>query len=316
MPLPIVGSSNPPTSPATSAPAEPPTEASSAAGAEETRQKTHRRFDRAARLFTEPGLHRLMGARVVIFGLGGVGSFAAEALARSAVGTLVLVDFDDVCVTNTNRQLHAMKGNIGRPKAEIMAERLRLVSPTSRVEPVLAFYEEKASDALLAGDIDYVVDAIDSIAAKAHLLATCLRRGIPVVSAMGAAGKLDPTRVRTADLADTEGCGLARDVRGILRKQHGLAIERGTRTGIDAVFSDEPQAVPAPLSYDDGQGFVCVCPNKDNGLYTCDRRARIDGSASFVTGTFGLTAASVVVRALTASDRAAHRETVEAALRR
>jgi tRNA A37 threonylcarbamoyladenosine dehydratase len=255
-----------------------------------------------------------MGARVVIFGMGGVGSFAAEALARSAVGTLVLVDFDDVCVTNTNRQLHAMKGNIGKPKAEVMAERLRLIAPTSRIEPVLAFYEEKTSDALLAGEIDYVVDAIDSIGAKAHLLASCLRRAIPVVSAMGAAGKLDPTRVRTADLADTEGCGLARDVRGILRKQHGVVVERGRRTGIDAVFSDEPQVVPAPVSYDEGQGFVCVCPNKDNGLYTCDKRARIDGSASFVTGTFGLTAASVVVRALTADARAAHQRTVEEAV--
>ncbi len=307
MPLPILGSSPEPSAAATP---------SSAPALEtESRYKTHRRFDRAARLFTEPGLHRLMGARVVIFGMGGVGSFAAEALARSAVGTLVLVDFDDSCVTNTNRQLHAMKGNIGKPKAELMAERLRLVSPTSRLEPVLRFYDEKGSDELLSGEIDYVVDAIDSIGAKAHLLASCLARGIPVVSAMGAAGKLDPTRVRTADLADTEGCGLARDVRGILRKQHGLAIERGKPTGIDAVFSDEQQVVPAPVSYDEGQGFVCVCPNKDNGLYTCDKRARIDGSASFVTGTFGLTAASVVVRALTASDRDAHRRTVEEAQR-
>ena len=286
---------------------------------DEPAHKTHRRFDRAARLVTEPGLHRLMSARVVIFGMGGVGSFAAEALARSAVGTLVLVDFDDVCVTNSNRQLHAMKGNIGKPKAEIMAERLRLISPTARIEPVLEFYEASKSDALLSdsrfgGSIDFVVDAIDSIGAKAHLLSQCLARGIPVVSSMGAAGRLDPTRVRVSDLADTEGCGLARDVRGILRKQYGLAVERGTPTGIQAVFSDEPQAVPAPLSYDSAEGFVCVCPNKDNGVYTCDKRARIDGSASFVTGTFGLTAASVVVRTLTSSDRAAHARTVEEAV--
>lgn len=286
---------------------------------DEPAHKTHRRFDRAARLFTEPGLHRLMSARVVVFGMGGVGSFAAEALARSAVGTLVLVDFDDVCVTNTNRQLHAMKGNVGKPKAEIMAERLRLISPTSRIEPVLEFYEASKSDAHLdasafGGPIDFVVDAIDSIGAKAHLLSQCLARGIPVVSSMGAAGRLDPTRVRVSDLADTEGCGLARDVRGILRKQYGLTVDRGTATGITAVFSDEPQAVPAPISYDDGQGFVCVCPNKDNGVYTCDKRARIDGSASFVTGTFGLTAASVVVRRLTAEDRAAHVRSVDEAV--
>lgn len=295
------------------------TSAAPASLVEESSYKTHRRFDRAARLFTEPGLHRLMRARVVVFGMGGVGSFAAEALARSAVGTLVLVDFDDVCVTNTNRQLHAMKGNVGKPKAEIMAERLRLISPTSRIEPVLEFYEATKSDAHLdasafGGPIDFVVDAIDSIGAKAHLLSQCLARGIPVVSSMGAAGRLDPTRVRVSDLADTEGCGLARDVRGILRKQYGLTVDRGTATGITAVFSDEPQAVPAPISYDDGQGFVCVCPNKDNGVYTCDKRARIDGSASFVTGTFGLTAASVVVRRLTADDRAAHARTVDDAV--
>ncbi|MBX7190790.1 MAG: tRNA threonylcarbamoyladenosine dehydratase [Sandaracinaceae bacterium] len=288
--------------------------AAATAAPEETTPKTHRRFDRAARLVTEPGLHRLMSSRVVIFGMGGVGSFAAEALARSGVGHLVLVDFDDVCVTNTNRQLHAMKGNIGRPKAEIMAERLRLISPTARIEPVLEFYEASRADRLLAGEIDFVLDAIDSIGAKAHLLSQCLARKIPVVSSMGAAGRLDPTRVRVSDLADTEGCGLARDVRGILRKQYGIAIDRGTPTGIVAVFSDEPQATPAPLSYDSADGFVCVCPNKDNGLYTCDKRARIDGSASFVTGTFGLTAASVVVRALTAADRAAHARTVEEAV--
>ncbi|MBN8610036.1 MAG: tRNA threonylcarbamoyladenosine dehydratase [Deltaproteobacteria bacterium] len=285
----------------------------------EPAHKTHRRFDRAARLFTEPGLHRLMSARVMIFGMGGVGSFAAEALARSAVGTLGLVDFDDVCVTNTNRQLHAMKGNVGKAKAEIMAERLRLISPTSTIVPVLEFYEATKADthlgdAVLGGPIDFVVDAIDSISAKAHLLSQCLARGIPVVSSMGAAGRLDPTRVRVSDLADTEGCGLARDVRGILRKQYGLAVERGTATGITAVFSDEQQAVPAPISYDDGQGFVCVCPNKDNGVYTCDKRARIDGSASFVTGTFGLAAASVVVRVLTAEDRAAHARAVDEAV--
>jgi tRNA A37 threonylcarbamoyladenosine dehydratase len=289
------------------------------APSEESAPKIHRRFDRAARLVTEPGLQRLMSARVVVFGMGGVGSFAAEALARSGVGTLALVDFDDVCVTNTNRQLHAMKGNVGKPKADIMAERLRLISPTARIEPVLEFYEASKAGALLSdtrfgGPLDFVVDAIDSIGAKAHLLSQCLARGLPVVSSMGAAGRLDPTRVRVSDLAGTEGCGLARDVRGILRKQYGLKVERGAPTGIAAVFSDEPQAVPAPLSYDSANGFVCVCPNKDNGVYTCDKRARIDGSASFVTGAFGLAAASVVVRSLTSGDRAAHARAVEEAV--
>jgi tRNA A37 threonylcarbamoyladenosine dehydratase len=266
--------------------------------APESRYKTHRRFDRAARLLGEDGLHRLMEARVVIFGMGGVGSFAAEALARSAVGELVLVDFDDVCVTNTNRQLHAMRGNIGKPKCEIMAERLRLISPTSTIVPVREFYRAETSERLLAGRIDYVVDAIDNLTAKAHLIATCRARGIPIVSSMGAAARIDPTRVRTADLSDTETCPLARDVRRILRTEHGIEARRGHPTGVTAVFSTETPIAPSSPSYDEGRGFVCVCPNKDNGLYTCDRRARIDGSVSFVTGTFGLVASSVVVRAL------------------
>lgn len=295
MPLPMVPAepSLPGPAPATSAPAPARTEE-----APESPYKTHRRFDRAARLFTEPGLHRLMGARVVVFGMGGVGSFAAESLARSGVGHLVLVDFDDVCVTNSNRQLHAMRGNIGKPKADIMAERLRLVSPSATVEPLRRFYREEDADELLAGQVDFVVDAIDSIAAKTHLLATCVKRGIPIVSSMGAAARIDPTRVRTADLADTEVCPLARDVRRILRTKHDLEVRRGHPIGITAVYSEETPIAPAPVSYDEGKGFVCVCPNKDNGLYTCEKRARIDGSASFVTGTFGMVAASVVVRAL------------------
>lgn len=267
--------------------------------APESRYKTHRRFDRAARLFSEPGLHALMDARVLVFGMGGVGSFAAEALARSAVGELVLIDFDDVCVTNTNRQLHALRGNVGRPKCEVMAERLRLAHPTGTVVARKEFYSEEASDELLSGRIDYVIDAIDSIKAKTHLIATCLRRAIPIVSSMGAAARIDPTRVRTADLADTEVCPLARDVRRLLRTQHGVAMKRRHPIGVTAVFSDENPIAPSPVSYDEGQGFVCVCPNKDNGLYTCEKRARIDGSASFVTGTFGLVAASVAVRAIT-----------------
>jgi tRNA A37 threonylcarbamoyladenosine dehydratase len=130
-----------------SSPIEPRTDA----GTPETSYRTHRRFDRAARLFTEPGLGRLMGAHVVVFGMGGVGSFSAEALARSAVGRLTLVDFDEICITNVNRQLHALKGNVGRRKVDVMAERLRLIHPASEVTPVARFYNEESSDELLSG---------------------------------------------------------------------------------------------------------------------------------------------------------------------
>ncbi|GAB5544931.1 MAG: tRNA threonylcarbamoyladenosine dehydratase [Sandaracinaceae bacterium] len=265
------------------------------------RYRTHRRFDRAARLFTEPGLHRLMEARVLVVGVGGVGSFAAESLSRSAVGELVLIDFDDVCVTNANRQLHALRGNIGKSKVEVMAERLRLVNPAARVTAVPRFYEASASEDLLDGRVDFVVDAIDNLTAKAHLVATCLRRGIPLVSSMGAAARMDPTLIRVADLANTQRDPFAKALRKILRKEHGLEMLPGQPVGVPAVFSTETPREPAPVSYDEGQGFVCVCPNKNNGMHTCDKRARIDGSASFVTGAFGLAAASVVVRTLTDS---------------
>jgi tRNA A37 threonylcarbamoyladenosine dehydratase len=263
----------------------------------ETVYRTHRRFDRAARLFTEPGLAKLMGARVVVFGQGGVGSFAAEALARSAVGQLVLVDFDDICVTNANRQLHALKGNVGKPKVDVMAERLRLIHPTGSVEAVSKFYSAETSDELLSGTVDYVVDAIDNITAKVHLLATCVARGIPVVSSMGAAARMDPTRVRTGPLGATHTDPFARNVRKLLRQQHALEAERSL-AGITAVFSDEEPIVPSEVHYDHGKGFRCVCPSGDNGLHSCEKRSRIEGSASFVVGTFGLTCASVVVREL------------------
>lgn len=260
--------------------------------------KLHRRFDRMARLTGDAAMERLQSAFVVVMGLGGVGSFTAEALARSGVGRLRIVDFDVVCVTNTNRQLHALKGNIGKAKAALLAERLRRVNPLAEIEPMEQFYQAESSDALLAGEPDFVVDAIDQFTAKCHLLATCRARGVPVVSSMGAAGRWDPTRIQVVDLNRTHTDKMAANVRRILREKHDFP--RGKEPwGIPAVFSDEPVQPPHELAYEAGTGFRCVCPQGQNGLLTCDRRARIDGSASFVTGTFGLVAASVVVRRLT-----------------
>ena len=270
----------------------------------ETTYRTHRRFDRAARLFTEPGLHRLMGAHVMIIGVGGVGSFAAESLARSGVGTISLVDFDKVCITNSNRQLHAMKGTIGLSKVEVMAERLRKIHPTGEVRTISQFYSAELSDEILGqGPIDFVIDAIDNLTAKAHLLNACLERKIPVVASMGAAARLDPTQIRVADLSETTKDPFARAVRKILRENYAHSLERGEATGITAIFSTEDPIAPAPLAYDEGVGFRCVCPGGKNGMHDCDRRARIDGTASFVTGTFGLVAASHVVRSLIAEHR-------------
>lgn len=261
-------------------------------------QRLHRRFDRVARLLGEDAVLRLHRARVVVFGVGGVGSFAAEALARSGVGELTLVDFDLVCVTNTNRQMHALRGNIGKPKAEVMAERLRLVHPTATIDARVEFYSAEASDALLDPRPDYVVDAIDNLTAKAHLLVTCARRGIPVVSSMGAAARLDPTRVRIDDLARTHSDPMASALRDILRKRHGWRFTPREPTGIACVFSDERPVAPTPPAYDGPEGFHCVCPQAENEHHSCDHRSRIEGSAAWVTGTFGLVAASVVGREL------------------
>lgn len=239
-----------------------------------------------------------MGARVAVVGVGGVGSFAAEALARSGVGHLRLVDFDKICVTNTNRQLHALKGTVGRSKVEVMAERLGLVHPTARIEPVAQFYSAETSEALLREPVDFVVDAIDNLTAKAHLIAECLSRRIPLVSCMGAAARLDPTRILVADLSETRVDPMARALRKILRDGHGVAAVAGRPIGVDAVFSLEEPRPPAPPTYDQGAGFRCVCPGGKNGLHDCERRARIDGTAAFVTGAFGLAAAGLVVRRL------------------
>lgn len=264
----------------------------------ETPIRTHRRFDRAARLFTEPGLHRLMRSHVMVVGVGGVGSFAAEALARSGIGTLSLVDFDKICVTNSNRQLHTMKGTMGRHKVDVMAERLRLVHPTATINAVQEFYNAESSETLLASKPDLVIDAIDNLTAKAHLIATCLRLGIQVVSCMGAAARMDPTQICVDDVSNTIKDPFARALRKILQREYKLDARKGNPLGVPAVFSMEEPIPPSAPAYDAETGFVCVCPGGKNGLNDCDRRPRIDGSAAFVTGTFGLTTASVAVRLL------------------
>jgi tRNA A37 threonylcarbamoyladenosine dehydratase len=256
---------------------------------------THRRFDRIARLVGEPAMDRLSRCTVAVFGQGGVGSFAAEALCRSGVGELRLVDFDRVCITNVNRQLHAMRGTVGKKKAEVMGERLSQINPDARIDIRPEFYGSKTCEALLLPRPDFVVDAIDNITAKVHLLHTCKERGIPVVSAMGAAARLDPTRIRVADVSRTEKCPFARDVRKILRTRYGHDLSQPL--GIQAVYSEEEPVAPHALRYDT-DGFQCVCPHGHNDVHTCDRRARIDGSAAFVTATFGMMLASIAVRGL------------------
>ena len=260
--------------------------------------RLHRRFDRMGRLVGDDGMRRLMKAHVMVIGVGGVGSFCAEGLIRSGVGHVTLVDFDLICVTNANRQLHTMRGTVGKPKVDVMAERLRLVNPQATVDVVKVFYNAQNSDEILACNPDWVVDAIDNVTAKCHLLATCRERQIPVVCSTGAAARLDPTFVKVADLSETRIDPLAKVVRKILREQYGFPGPREGSFGIPAVFSTEEPIGPTELDYDKGEGFRCVCPQGINGLHECEKRNRIDGTAGFVTGSFGLACSSIIVRAL------------------
>ena len=255
--------------------------------------RVHRRFDRTTRLVGEPGMLRLADARVIVFGLGGVGSYAVEGLVRSGVGHLTLVDFDVVCVTNLNRQLHATASTVGKAKAELMAQRCRSINPEVSVEPVVDFYRDENAGLLLEGHWDAVVDAIDNIKAKLHLLNECVSRGLQVVSSMGAAGRLDPSCIRVADLSETSMDPFAKDVRKLLKRKHG--VETNRPTGITAVFSLEPRRQPLSPSYDT-EGFQCICPQGENEFHSCEHRSQIDGSVAFVTSVFGMQMAGAVVR--------------------
>ncbi len=250
---------------------------------------TEHRFSRMQLLVGASGLERLKKSSVVVFGIGGVGSYAAEALARAGVGRLTLVDFDEICVTNINRQIHALDGTVGRSKVDAMAERCRQINPQAEIVPLHNFYDAAASAELLAPDFDYVLDCIDHITAKLHLLQSCYQRQLPVIASMGAANKLDPTLIEVADLAKTKKCRLARIIRKELRK-------RGIEKGIKVVYSTEEFR---PLSDETAVcAENCVCPNKEEQQWSCDDRRVILGSSSYIPPIFGLTMAGEVVRAL------------------
>lgn len=261
--------------------------------------RLHRRFDRMGRLIGDAKMKKLMESHVMVIGLGGVGSWAAESLARSGVGKMTVVDFDEICVTNFNRQLHALQGLVGQQKADVMADRLRKINPQAEMISIPKFYNADHCEEIFKGRPDYVVDAIDNVTAKCHLLSTCRKENIPVITSTGSGGRMDPTRVKTADLANTEKDPLARSIRRILREKWGFPDEG--QFGIQAVYSDEPSQAPVELHYDGGKGFRCVCPQGQNEFFNCDSRNLIHGNASFVTGTFGLVCASHVVRELIAA---------------
>jgi tRNA A37 threonylcarbamoyladenosine dehydratase len=255
------------------------------------------RFGGIARLYGEAALERFFTARVAVIGIGGVGSWAVESLARSGIGRLTLVDLDEICVTNVNRQLHAMDGQIGRQKTEAMAERARAIHPTAEVAVVPRFFTGQSAGDILAAGFDAVIDAIDSTRHKALLVAECRRRGIFTVTCGGAGGRRDPTRIRVADLAHSGKDPLLHQLRRTLRREFGFPkTPLGAKPapfGMDAVFSDEPPYYPScggtvtrerPETAG-GQRLGC-----ENGL----------GSVTHVTAAFGMIAAGRVLERLAA----------------
>lgn len=246
-----------------------------------------RRFGGVARLYGAAALERFGRARVGIIGMGGVGTWAAEALARSGAGRLRLVDLDHVAVSNTNRQIHALETEFGKAKVAAMAERIALIHPQAQVEAIEDFATPENAAALVAG-LDVLVDCVDQVAAKAALIAEARGQGIAVVTCGGAGGRKDPARIRHDDLARTHGDPLLAAVRQRLRHRYGFAgvgsggPRRPARFGVTAVFSDETFQGAATAAA--GSPLAC-------GGY---------GSAVTVTATMGLAAAACVLAHLAA----------------
>lgn len=248
-----------------------------------------KRFGGVGRLLGATALERLRKAHVCVVGLGGIGSWAVEALARSGVGELTLIDLDDVCISNVNRQLHALNGELGKPKVEVMAARVQAINPDCLVHPLHSFFLKSNAEEILQDGFDAVLDAIDSPSLKALLLAECLKRNLPVVTTGAAGGRRDPTALEVIDLAFSTHDRLLAYVRALLRRRHDFP--RGDRPfGIECVVSREQVVYPKR----DGT----VCPSREGAT-----DLRLDcssgfGTASFITGTFGMVAASRILARL------------------
>ncbi len=254
-------------------------------------------FHRTELLVGGPAYDKLSASRALVVGLGGVGSYAAEALVRSGVGHVTMVDFDKVCITNVNRQLHATRKTVRKQKVDLMVERAQAINPKAEVVGHALFYSPDTNDAILGPDdapipYDVVLDCIDNMSSKLHLLTVCVARGVPVISAMGAGGRLDPTRVQVSDIADTRIDPFARIVREQLRRD-------GIASGVRCVWSDEP---PNDLDVAAQEGFVCICPDKANSPHGCDKRLQVQGSVAWMPSIFGLTMAGVAAGQLMERD--------------
>lgn len=231
-------------------------------------------LERTSLLLGDEKLERLRNANVLVVGLGGVGAYAAEMIARAGVGRMTIADADVVSESNINRQLIALHSTVNRPKTEVMAERLRDINPKIELTIVSRFIKDDETDALLDSDnFDYIVDAIDTLSPKLALIKGALDRHIPLVSSMGAGAKTDPAKMEICDIAKTHHCPLAHMLRKRLHKI-------GVRKGFTAVFSPEPVR--------EGAMILCEEQNKKSNM----------GTISYIPATFGIGCASVVIRGL------------------
>ena len=244
-------------------------------------------FDRERMLLGDEAMQVLAASHVAVFGVGGVGSFAAEALARAGVGAITLVDHDTVSLTNLNRQLIALHSTLGMRKTDVMASRILDINPACRVTNLPVFYEPECREDFFSRGFDYIADCIDSTRSKLDLIETAIRRGVPIISSMGTGNRLDPSKFRITDLSKTSGCPLAKVMRRELRK-------RGIKK-LKVVYSTEPPIEPKETEELSCKNH-CVCP--PGTARKCTVRRQIPGSTAFVPSVAGLIIAGEVVKDL------------------
>jgi tRNA threonylcarbamoyladenosine dehydratase len=245
-----------------------------------------RRFGGIGRLYGAAALQRFQAAHVCVIGVGGVGSWAAEGLARSAIGHITLIDLDMIAESNVNRQIHALDDEFGKAKVSAMAARIHAINPECKVTEIEDFVTPENLEAMLDRGFDYVIDAIDQVRTKVAMIAWCRLHDIPLITAGGAGGQIDPTRIEVADLARTVQDPLLSRVRSLLRKEHGFTRDPKKKFGIPAVFSSEPLRYPE-------SGAACDEPPLLTGLNCAGF-----GSSVCVTAPFGLVAAGEVLKHL------------------
>jgi tRNA A37 threonylcarbamoyladenosine dehydratase len=248
-------------------------------------------FSRTELLLGAEGMKKLKSSRVAVFGIGGVGTFAVEALARSGVGALDLFDDDKICLTNINRQLIATRKTVGKKKVEVMRDRVLEINPAAKVEIYETFYGAENADEYDLSVYDYIIDAIDTVSSKLVLIEKAKAKDVPIISCMGAGNKLDPTRLEVADIAKTSMCPLAKVMRTELRR-------RGINN-LKVVYSKEPPITPAEDESNSCKNH-CICP--PDTKRKCTIRRQVPGSIAFVPSVAGLILAGEVIRDLVFSE--------------